>query len=65
MSPIREKFIKAIKNLPYDIDEMAITKDSLQILEDITHIYIAMYGEEDLKDSQDRIRTLMNSNENY
>ncbi len=51
MSPIREKFIKAIQELPYDIDEAALEKDAKTIIEDILFIYYKMYGIDDLSEN--------------
>ncbi len=51
MSPIREKFIKAIQELPYDIDEAALEKDAKTIIEDIHFIYYKMYGIDDLSEN--------------
>ena len=35
MSSIKEKFIEAIKALPYDIDEEILRKDTKDILQDV------------------------------
>ena len=52
MSPIREKFVKVIESLPYDIDE--------EILKEITQKYVDTYGVEDLsEEDKECIRTLI------
>ena len=40
MSPIREKFIKIIDSLPYDLDK--------EILQDVTKLYVDTYSTDDL-----------------
>ena len=39
MSPIREKFVKIVENLPYNLDEEILKKDTKDILHDITQRY--------------------------
>ena len=34
MSPIREKFIKIIDSLPYDLDKEVLNKNTKEILQD-------------------------------
>lgn len=51
MSPIREKFIKAIESLPYDIDEELKTKEIIIILKDVTQKYVDLFGVDDLDDN--------------
>lgn len=48
MSPIREKFIKVIESLPYDLDKEVLTKNTKEILQDITKLYVDTYGTDDL-----------------
>ena len=36
MSPIREKFINVIETLPYNIDEEILTKNTREILQEVT-----------------------------
>lgn len=48
MSPIREKFIKIIDSLPYDLDKEVLTKNTKEILQDITKLYVTTYGTNDL-----------------
>lgn len=51
MSPVREKFIKAIQALPYSIDKEIFNKDTNEILQDVTQKYIELYGSEDLSNT--------------
>ena len=51
MSPVREKFIKAIEALPYNIDEEIFKKSEKEIIRDITKKYVEMYGIEELNES--------------
>ena len=48
MSPIREKFINVIESLPYDLDKEVLTKNTKEILQDITKLYVDTYGTDDL-----------------
>ena len=48
MSPIREKFIKIIDSLPYDLDKEVLTKNTKEILQDVTKLYVDAYGTDDL-----------------
>ena len=48
MSPIREKFVNIIKNLPYNIDEEILKKSTEEILKDVTQRYVDTFGVEDL-----------------
>lgn len=50
MSPIREKFVKIVENLPYNLDEEILKKDTKDILQDITQKYIDAYGIQDLSE---------------
>lgn len=51
MSPIREKFINAIKALPYDLDKEILERETKNILKEIIQKYIEMYGIDDLSDN--------------
>ena len=51
MSPVKEKFIEAIKALPYDIDEEILKKDTKDILQDVVQKYVDMYGIDDLSEN--------------
>ena len=60
MSPIREKFIKIIESLPYNIDEEIFKRDTKEILEEITQKYIDTYGAEDLTEKdKECVRSLI------
>lgn len=61
MSPVREKFIKAIESLPYDIDEEVLKKSTKEILQDVVKKYVNMYGVSDLSENdKDCIEGLIN-----
>ena len=51
VSPIREKVIKIIESLPYDLDEEILKKDTMEILKEIAQEYVKLYGIDDLSDS--------------
>lgn len=60
MSPVREKFIKAIESLPYDIDKEILKRDTKEILQEITQKYVEMYGITDLsEDDKECIQSLL------
>lgn len=60
MSPVREKFIKIIESLPYDIDEEILNRDTKDILQEITQKYVETYGVDDLsEDDKECIRSLI------
>lgn len=60
MSPIREKFVNIIKNLPYNIDEEILKKNTEEILKDVTQRYVDTFGVEDLtEDDKECIRALI------
>lgn len=60
MSPVREKFIKAIEALPYDIDKEILKRDTKEILQEITQKYVEMYGITDLsEDDKECIQSLI------
>lgn len=60
MSPIREKFIKVIEALPYDLDEEIFKRDTKEILQEITQKYVDTYGTEDLTENdKECIRSLI------
>lgn len=50
MSPIREKFIEAIKSLPYDIDAEVLKKDTKSIMQDVIQKYVDLFGPSDLSE---------------
>jgi len=51
MSPIREKFIKVIESLPYDLDKEILKRETKEILQEITQKYVEMYGTADLSEN--------------
>lgn len=60
MSPIREKFINVIETLPYNIDEEILTKNTREILQEVTQKYVDTYGVDDLsEDDKKCIRLLI------
>lgn len=60
MSPVREKFVKIIESLPYDIDEEILKRDTKDILQEITQKYVETYGTDDLsEDDKACIRSLI------
>ena len=60
MSPIREKFVKIIESLPYNIDEEIFKRDTKEILKEITQKYVDAYGVEDLTENdKECIRSLI------
>ena len=48
MSPVREKFVKVIESLPYDLEEEIKKKDTFSILKEVTVKYVETYGIDDL-----------------
>lgn len=60
MSPVREKFIKIVESLPYNIDEEILKRDTKDILQEITQKYVETYGTEDLsEDDKECIKSLI------
>lgn len=51
MSPIRERFVKIIETLPYDINEEIFKKSTKEILQQITQKYVDIYGIDDLSEN--------------
>ena len=51
MLPIREKVVKVIESLPYDLDEEILKRDTKEILQEITQIYVDLYGTDDLSEN--------------
>ena len=50
MSPVREKFIKIIESLPYDIDKEILIRDTKEILQEITQKYVEKYSINELSE---------------
>ena len=60
MSPIREKFVKVIESLTYNLDEEIFKRDTKEILKDIIQKYVDTYGTEDLTENdKECIRSLI------
>lgn len=60
MSPVREKFVKIIESLPYELDEEILKRDTKEILQEITQKYVDTYGTDDLSENdKECIRTLI------
>lgn len=60
MSPVREKFIKVVESLPYDIDQEIFKRSTKEILEDVAKKYIDTYGTDDLSENdKECIRSLI------
>ena len=60
MSIVKERIIKIIQKLPYNIDEEIYKKDAQEILQDITKKYIDIYGTSDMSDNdKDCIKELL------
>lgn len=55
MSPVRDKFIKIIESLPYNIDEEIFKRNTLDILKDVTQRYVDTYGTDDLSDNDKEV----------
>ena len=51
MLTIKEKFVKVIEALPYDLDKEILKRDTKEILQEITQKYIDMYGISDLSEN--------------
>ncbi len=60
MSQIREKIIKAIESLPYDIDKEVLKRDTKEILQEVTQKYVELYGIDGLTENDvECIQTLI------
>ena len=60
MSPVREKLVKIIESLPYELDEEILKRDIKEILQEITQKYVDTYGIDDLSENdKDCIRALI------
>ena len=62
MSPIREKFINVIETLPYNIDEEILTKNTREILQEVTQKYVDTYGVDDLSEDYKKCIRLLIGN---
>lgn len=65
MSPVREKFIKIIESLPYELEIEITKRNTIDILKEITQKYVEIYGIEDLSEQDKQvINSLINNNFN-
>lgn len=64
MSPVREKFIKIIESLPYELDEEILKRDTKEILQEITQKYVDTYGIDDLSENDKDCIISLIGNEN-
>ena len=55
MSPVREKFIKIIESLPYDLQEEIYKRKTFDILKDVTQRYFNTYGDNDLSNEDKEV----------
>lgn len=55
MSPVREKFVKIIESLPYNLQEEIYKRETFEILKDITQRYFDTYGIDDLSDEDKEV----------
>ena len=63
MTPVREKFVNIIENLPYKLEEEIKTKKTIDILKDVTQRYVDSYGTDDLsEDDKEIIQSLIGNN---
>lgn len=63
MSPVREKFVKIIESLPYNIDEEILKRKTFDILQDVTQRYVDTYGTDDLsEDDKDVVNDVLCKN---
>ena len=63
MTPVREKFVNIIENLPYELEEEIKTRKTIDILKDVTQRYVDSYGTDDLsEDDKEIIQSLIGKN---
>ena len=63
MTPVREKFVNIIENLPYKLEEEIKTRKTIDILKDVTQRYVDSYGTNDLsEDDKEIIQSLIGNN---
>lgn len=55
MSPVREKFVKIVESLPYDLQEEIYKRKTFDILKDVTQRYFDTYGTDDLSDEDKEV----------
>ena len=60
MSPVREKFVNIIENLPYDLDKEVLKRETKEIVQEITKRYVEIYGIDDLSENdRDCIKSIL------
>lgn len=64
MSPVREKFVKVIESLPYELDKEILKRDTKEILQEITQKYVDTYGIDDLSENDKECIKSLIENEN-
>ena len=63
MTPVREKFMNIIENLPYELEEEIKTRKTIDILKDVTQRYVDSYGTDDLsEEDKEIIQSLIDKN---
>ncbi len=55
MSPVREKFVKIIESLPYNLQEEIYKRETFEILKDVTQRYFDTYGTDDLSNEDKEV----------
>lgn len=55
MSKVRERFVKIIESLPYDLQEEIYKRNTFDILKDVTQRYFDAYGTDDLSDEDKEV----------
>lgn len=60
MLSIKDKMIKTIESMPYDLDKEILKRDTIEILKEITQKYVELFGTSDLSESdKDCIKSLI------
>jgi len=55
MSKVRERFVKIIESLPYDLQEEIYKRPTFDILKDVTQKYFDTYDTDDLSDEDKEV----------
>ena len=55
MTKVRERFVKIIESLPYDLQEEIYKRKTFDILKDVTQMYFDTYGIDDLSDEDKEV----------
>lgn len=57
---VKDKMIKTIESMPYDLDKEILKRDTMEILQEITQKYVELFGTSDLSESdKDCIKSLI------